>query len=481
MKNDNRAFWRSVHYLSQPYIPVVLSVILLNDSILQHFWPSVITGKLSNLAWLFLAPAAVTAGLAWLAPQKLRRHEYALAGVGFGWTAASFALLKTVPAFHDGVINLWQAGLGFPAAAVLDPTDLVALVSVALAGWLWLKQNPLGTVIPRRAVFVIPLLACLTLADAAAPDYGIACLEDRDGQVVAYSSYHAYTSPDGGLTWNEANFGGQYCNLDEPGSADLRLELAGLRFRFEAGERIESSSDGVQWAVAYLLNPLTEADKAYYQKVQTGNPNMRPGPLAGLVDTQYGTIIFAMGHEGVLVRQSSGEWTWAAVGSYHKVEAASIWSRMLTVLNGEIVLGAVLVLLVLSFGAFIRRRHLFWTILIWTGWSGFAFLPMVFPPALSELYLASLSLIAALVIAALAFILSVVGTVMLVRISPVTFWRLLAVALIGGLFYFLPYGLWSINLLTGYYIAESLALIFGVTAGAVGMNLVQNRGKTLQK
>lgn len=479
MKNENRAFWRSVHYLGQPYIPVVLFLILLNDSILRHFWPSVITGKLSDLAWLFLTPAAVTAGLAWLAPQKLRRHEYALAGAGFGSTAASFALLKTVPAFRDGVLNSWQAGLGFPAAAVLDPTDLVALVSVALAAWLWLQQNPFGSVIPRRAMFAFPLLACLTLADAAAPDYGIACLENRDGQVVAYSSYYAYTTPDGGLTWNEAKFGGQYCNLNEPASADLHLESSGLSFRYEPGERIESSSDGVQWEVAYLLKPLTEADKAYYQKVLNGNPTMRPGPLAGLVDSRHGTVIFAMGHEGVLVRQASGEWTWAAVGSYHKVEAGSVWSRILTVVKGEIVLGAALVLLVLSLGAFIRRRHLFWTILIWTGWLGWAFLPMVFPPALSELYLAGLTLMAAFIIAALALILSVFGTVRLVRISTVTFWKLLAVALTGGLLYILPYGLWSINLLTGYYIVESLALIFGVVAGWVGMNLVQNRGKTL--
>ncbi len=206
MTGENRALWRSLHFLARPFSLAALLLLLVNDSFLRHFWPSSITGKLSDLAWMFLAPVAFTAGLAWLAPRGLRRHERILAGIGFGVTAAGFALFKTLPVMRAAVLDVWQAGLGFPAAAVLDPTDLVALLSVVCAAWLWRRQNSQGVAIPLRAVFVIPLLAILTLADAAAPDYGIACLEKQDGKILAYSTYRFYSSADGGLTWTEGGF-----------------------------------------------------------------------------------------------------------------------------------------------------------------------------------------------------------------------------------------------------------------------------------
>ena len=479
--NENRALWRSLHFLSKPFSLGILLILLVNDSILRHFWPSTVTGKLSDLAWLFLAPVVVTAGLALVMPKGLQRHEWALAGIGFGATAAAFVLFKTLPVMRAIVLDLWQAGLGFPAAAVLDPTDLAALIGVIYAAWLWRWQRADSVRVPLRAVFVIPLLAVLTLADAAAPDYGIACLENRDGQIMAYSSYHAYATADGGLTWQEENFDGQFCPVEESSVVELSPEIDGLRFRYQPGQSIENSPDGLHWTVAYSLEPLTEADRAYYQKIQTGNPTMRAVPLAGLVDPQHATVIFAMGHEGVLVRQSNGDWTWVGVGSYLNVEATSSWAYLTTVLNGEIVLSAALILLILSLGAFLRRRHLIWTLLIWTGWLGWGLLPMIFPPALSTLYLSQMTLMGTFVIAALAFLTGVIGSLRLMRVSVITFLRLTGIALIGGILYFLPYGLWAFNLVSQYYIAESLALVLGCGAATAGMVLVQNLGKTVQK
>ncbi len=269
--------------------------------------------------------------------------------------------------------------------------------------------------------------------------------------------------------------------MPEPSITELTLEPTGLRFRYQPGQNIESSSDGIHWELAYQLAPLTEADKAYYQKIQSGNPTMRETPLAGLADPQHGSVIFAMGQEGVLVRQSSGVWTWAALGSYRKVAAVSAWSFLTTVLNGEIVLAGALILLILSFGAYIRRRHWIWTGLIWTGWVGWAFLPMIFSPALSTQYLASVSIMGGYGIAALALLMSVIGSVRLARVSLATFWKLCAVALAGGLLYFAPYGLWAFNLLPQYYVAESLALVLGAGMGVFGMMLVRNREKIVQK
>ena len=470
----NRAFSRSLNFLSKPFSWVALLLLLVNDSILKNFWPSPVTGKISDLAWLFLAPVVVTAGIAWAAPKWLRMHERLLAGIGFGTTAVIFALFKTVPFVREMVLEVWRAGLGFPAAAVLDPTDLAALLSLVGAAWLWLRQCPHAAAIPRRAVLVIPLLALLTLADAAAPDYGIACLDRQEGQIVARSSNHEYASQDGGLTWTEGGFGMDFCDISAAPAQELILEPAGLHFRFQPGQNIESSSDGSHWTVAYPLVPLTEADRAYYQKVQSGNPVMSEPPLGGIVDTQHGNVIFAMGFEGVLVRQSSGEWTWAAVGNYHRVEAASPFAFIETVLSGELILAAALVFLILSFGAFIRRRHLIWSLLIWTGWLGWVLLLLVLPPALSSLYLSSVSIMGTLVIAALAFLMSVFGSIRLLRVSPVSFWRLLGIALAGGVIFLLMFVLWAFNLLSQYYVTSSLALIGGVTAGIAGMALVRN-------
>jgi len=84
-------------------------------------------------------------------------------------------------------------------------------------------------------------------------------------------------------------------------------------------------------------------------------------------------------------------------------------------------------------------------------------------------------------IAALALLMSVLGGVRLARVSALTFWKLFAVAFAGGLIYFLPYGLWAYNLLTQYYIAESLAIVLGAGMGITGVMLVRNQQKKLYK
>ena len=118
-----------------------LVVLVVNDWLLKPRVGGWVTGKLSDLAGLALAPLVLTALLdvglrvahALGAPvdPTLRRWKLALACVA---TGGVFVLVKLWPAAAAAVATLWgHAWTG--ATIVADPTDLVTLPALALAWW----------------------------------------------------------------------------------------------------------------------------------------------------------------------------------------------------------------------------------------------------------------------------------------------------------------------------------------------------------
>lgn len=149
--------------LTRPSPLVATGLLALNDHVLKGAGvvPGEITGKLSDVAGLFVAPIlAVTILRAFArvrnseAPQGRLQHNGAVAEAGRagdsiqrdGRAAACvvflvgvvFTLLKTWPAFNAGVNAFW-------GPHVLDPSDLCCLPSVLLA-WVWLgdRERELG-------------------------------------------------------------------------------------------------------------------------------------------------------------------------------------------------------------------------------------------------------------------------------------------------------------------------------------------------
>ncbi|MEN0060899.1 MAG: hypothetical protein AAGA48_02055 [Myxococcota bacterium] len=104
-----------------------LVLLIANDHFFKGagFLPGVVTGKLSDVAGLIVAPTLLAM---LLGPQRVRR-AFAHLAVGL-----MFAALQVVPAFAQ----LWDAALasvGIPFTTVSDPTDLIALPALALSWW----------------------------------------------------------------------------------------------------------------------------------------------------------------------------------------------------------------------------------------------------------------------------------------------------------------------------------------------------------
>ena len=133
---------------------VALAVLVLNDHVAKAAWPGFVTGKLSDVAGLFLAPLVVQAGWElvrwatgrWTGP-SMRALVVAIVVVGFGFAAVK-AWAPATDLFRWGLgAAQWPfaavaALLGGspapplgPVRAATDAADLLALLALALTWW----------------------------------------------------------------------------------------------------------------------------------------------------------------------------------------------------------------------------------------------------------------------------------------------------------------------------------------------------------
>ena len=88
---ENRLSRKALRLLCSPLSLGAMAVLLINDHLLRRFWPSWVTGKLGDFAWLLFFPFA----LAWVLAFILPRRERLVRGLSFGMTGGIFALAKT--------------------------------------------------------------------------------------------------------------------------------------------------------------------------------------------------------------------------------------------------------------------------------------------------------------------------------------------------------------------------------------------------
>jgi hypothetical protein len=98
-----------------------------------------------------------------------------------------------------------------------------------------------------------------------------------------------------------------------------------IMYRYRQEDIIERSEDGGQtWRAEFRLQPLSEGERQTYSQGHkpgsyTGDNTTSvfpPRPLDALFDPASGNALFAMGHQGVLVRSAAGPWWWATLGRY---------------------------------------------------------------------------------------------------------------------------------------------------------------------
>lgn len=119
-------------------LPVAAMVLVaLNDHVLKGagLLPGWLTGKLSDFAGLYFAPLLVAELWTLVRPTSEARalvRRVAWAALGFGVLFTAIKTSHPADRLYEAVLTalLWR-----PAGNTVDPTDLVALVMLAVALW----------------------------------------------------------------------------------------------------------------------------------------------------------------------------------------------------------------------------------------------------------------------------------------------------------------------------------------------------------
>lgn len=120
----------ALHSLTHPIAVLAAVMLWLNALVFQPLWPNWLTGKLSDLAWMVLAPLLLAA---------------ALAPLGFGRAVRAFSLMavgltlvavKNLAPLNAAVLQLF-ASFGFPLKLALDASDVIVLPGLLLAWHIW--------------------------------------------------------------------------------------------------------------------------------------------------------------------------------------------------------------------------------------------------------------------------------------------------------------------------------------------------------
>jgi hypothetical protein len=146
--------------LLNPVALAALAVLILNDRFLKTAWPGAVTGKLSDVAGLIVAPLALQAGweiVAWVGGRwtgpssRVLAVAIALVGVGFvaiqvpGPAVDAYRFGLGILQWPLAVVTAMIAGSGLPpispVAATPDLADLLALPAIGLAWWVGQQRS----------------------------------------------------------------------------------------------------------------------------------------------------------------------------------------------------------------------------------------------------------------------------------------------------------------------------------------------------
>jgi len=193
-----------LRWVAQPLTVGATAVLLLNDHVFKQAWPGLVTGKLSDVAGLVVAPPVLGLLLG------LFRADRIGAAAAVLLTGAGFALVKLTHAGAEFASAAWSVVNG-PSVVLADPSDLVALPALGFAWWAWRRVAaapplPDGLAFRLRVVLSVPF-AVLAITATSAPDTTISSVDSVRGegetgaQVVIEVGSQVYGSPSGVDDW----------------------------------------------------------------------------------------------------------------------------------------------------------------------------------------------------------------------------------------------------------------------------------------
>lgn len=191
----------AVSGLTHPVVVLAIVTLLVNDHVLKGNAPGWLTGKLSDFAGLLFFPFLATAFAAVL-------HLPRPAFWGFGLTALWFTAIKTMPWAATATESIYP----WSTRIVVDPTDLIALVSLLPGALIWqrISSNFRSGRQAHRSfgLALVGLAAMATMATSVEnpPSVGPPHVVGDDVYVrTPGQSYEPaqFVSHDAGATWEE--------------------------------------------------------------------------------------------------------------------------------------------------------------------------------------------------------------------------------------------------------------------------------------
>ncbi|MFC7591115.1 hypothetical protein ACFQYP_51035 [Nonomuraea antimicrobica] len=269
-------------------------VLLLNDHLLKPVWPGFVTGKLSDVAGLVVAPPLVA---------LLCRRRADLAATVL--TGALFTLVKTTETGAEAASHAWTYLAG-PSRVLADPTDLLALPALALAWWVRGHSLRHPSSARWRVVVTMPLavLAVTATSGMPLPPSAEAVEVDRGGRIhVQTDGMTALASDDGGSTWSEVSG-----DRDRRGQSAQCVPGAATRcYQVVQGRMgVEQSDDGGRtWRPAWQLSA---DDQERVNRRHDRRGELRSMALGVQARPGGHVVVVANGLDGIVVRDTSGTW-----------------------------------------------------------------------------------------------------------------------------------------------------------------------------
>ena len=313
---------RCASALVHPATVVAVALLLLNDVAFKSMWPgSVVTGKLSDLAWVVFA-SPLLAFLLSFALGGSKRSERAALLASYAGLPILYAAFNTFESVHDVILRGLSIASGGTAGSPLDPTDsFVIPFGLGIALWVW--RGNVASLESLRFRCRLVVLGVAGLASVATsypdPDVGIDAVGISDeGTIHGRSGGRSeYRSEDGGVSWAR--------DSDHPGQVEWgreSVEVPRGGYRIEGPDIVLSAPDGLA-EVAYSTAYMQEQGNLWVQKHATSGLDVREiatAPRNIVYDERTGNIIAAMGVQGVVVGTPDGTWTRQAVGRYSPVD-----------------------------------------------------------------------------------------------------------------------------------------------------------------